>query len=131
MKLGEVRSAYEDLSAKASDIARQLGFAGIGLIWLFTSRSLSVVSVDQRLLKAALFIFLSLGFDLAQYLLGATTWFIYFRYKERENISHDAQFEAPDQINWPTWTLFYLKLSMMVTAYCGFIIPFLVSSVTA
>lgn len=35
MKLQDVRSTYYELSGKTSDLVRQLGFAGIALIWLF------------------------------------------------------------------------------------------------
>ena len=35
MKLRNYRQTYYDYSGKASDIARQLSFAGIAIIWIF------------------------------------------------------------------------------------------------
>jgi len=38
MKLAQARGHYEYFSGKASDISRQLGFAGIALIWVFKTQ---------------------------------------------------------------------------------------------
>lgn len=127
MKLENVRSAYETLSGKTSDIVRQLSLAGVGLIWVFKSGTGTSLSLDPSLLKAALFIFLSLIFDFLQYLLGTTIWFIYFRYKEKQGTKESTDFLASPKLNWPTWGLFFLKSAMMLVAYSFYIIPFLAS----
>ena len=127
MKLADTRAAYEALSRKASDIVRQLSLAGVGLIWLFKTETASASILDIHLLRAALFIFLALLFDFLQYLSGTTIWFLYFRRKEKEGTTQIAEFEAPASINWPTWTLFYLKATLMLIAYAAYIIPFLAS----
>ena len=127
MKLEDAREAYQALSGKASDIVRQISLAGVGLIWVFKSGTGTPLSLDPPLLKAALFIVLSLFFDFLQYLLGATIWFVYFRHKEKQHTKEQAEFEAPPQLNWPTWGLFYLKSAMMLIAYGCYIIPFLAS----
>jgi hypothetical protein len=126
MKLGEVQNAYEALSGKASDIIRQLSLAGIGLIWLFKTSLGTSEQLDPRLLRGTFFIFLALTFDLLQYLIGTATWHIYFRKKEREQTTEEEKFEAPEWINWPTWTLFWMKSTAMVIAYAIFILPFLI-----
>lgn len=125
MKLEDARSAYEALSGKTSEIVRQISLAGVGIIWSFKSVSGQSFLLDSPLLKAALFIALSLLFDFLQYVLGATTWFIYFRYKERRGTGANEDFTAPPQLNWPLWILFYLKSAMMLIAYGCYIIPFL------
>ena len=127
MRLEDARSAYETLSGKASDIVRQMSLAGVGVIWLFKSTAGTSISLERPLLKAALFIFLALLFDLLQYVFGTITWFVYFRHKERQGTEEDAEFLAPPQLNWPTWALFYLKTGMMLIAYVCYILPFLVS----
>ena|SRR5258708_739809 len=127
MKLGDTRAAYEALSGKASDIVRQLSLAGVGLIWLFKTETGSPAILDIHLLRAALFIFLALFFDFLQYLCGATIWFIYFRYKERQGTTEEMEFQAPASLNWMTWTLFYLKATSVLIAYVVYIIPFLAS----
>ena len=131
MQLSDARSAYEGLSGKASDIVRQLSLAGIAIIWLFRAGSDKAPVIDQSLLRAALFIFLALFFDLLQYLIGTAIWFLYFRYKEKHGASEKDEFLAPEKLTWPTWILFYLKSSMMLVAYGACIIPFLVKKFVA
>jgi hypothetical protein len=118
MKLEEARSAYEALSGKASEIARQLCLSGIALIWLFKHNDV----LDRTLLRAALFIFLTLITDLAQYLSGTTIWFFFFR---RQELMDKDQFIAPAGLNVPIWALFYLKMIWLLVAYLGYIFPFL------
>ncbi len=127
MKLADIRAAYESLSGKASDIVRQLSLAGVGVIWLFKSQTTSGSTLDIHLLRAALFIFLALFFDFLQYLSGTTIWFIYFRSKENQGTTETDEFQAPASFNWLTWTLFYLKATLMLIAYAAYIIPFLAS----
>jgi hypothetical protein len=131
MKLEDARAAYEGLSGKASDIVRQISLAGIGLIWIFKTGTGTLLSLDRPLLKAAFFIFLSLLFDFLQYVSGTTIWFVYFRHKEKQGTKEGTEFLAPPQLNWPTWSLFYLKSLMMLIAYSCYIIPFLASSFRA
>jgi hypothetical protein len=130
MKLEDTRAAYETFSGKASDIVRQISLAGIGLIWLFRSGTATDPLLDIRLLRAALFIFLALLFDFLQYLAGTVIWYCYFRHKEKNNTKLSDEVLAPTWLNWPTWTLFYVKSAMMVIAYAVFIIPFLLSKFT-
>src|ERR1700691_5269431 len=125
MTKADAKKAYEDLSAKASDIVRQLSFGGIALIWLFRLGTDKVFTLDQTMLNAALFIFLALFFDFLQYLCSTLIWFIYFRYKEKKNIPTAEDFKAPEQLNWPGWVFFGAKAVMILVAYLGFIIPFL------
>jgi hypothetical protein len=125
MKLEDTRAAYEALSAKASDIIRQLSLAGIAIIWLFKSGTSSSPLLDLGLLRAALFIFLALFFDFLQYLSGTTIWYAYFRYREKRGTTEKDEFLAPEQLNWPTWSLFFVKSALMLVAYAGYIIPFL------
>jgi len=45
--------------------------------------------------------------------------------KEKQGTSEKHEFHAPPQLNWPTWTLFYLKCAAMLVAYVAYILPFL------
>ena len=128
---GKVREVYEGLSGKASDILRQLCFAGIALIWLFKAGTNASLILNPQLLRAALFIFIALSLDLLQYLIGTAMWHFFFRWKERANTSPDEVFEAPIWMNWPTWTLFWLKAASMAIAFGVFILPFLFAKFVA
>jgi len=121
---GEVKETYEALSGIASGIVRQLSLAGIALIWLFKTGAPSAPVLEPQLLRAAFFIFIALSFDLLQYLVGTFIWHRYFLLKERERTPPDKTFDAPNWLNWPAWTLFWLKSLSMVVAY-SLILPFL------
>jgi hypothetical protein len=131
LRLEDVRTAYQDLSAKASDIIRQLSLAAIALIWLFRVGTSPTPMLSTQLLRAAFFVFLALFFDLLQYLIGTATWHIYFRAKERAGAGPDEEFKAPAWINWPTWILFWLKALAMLIAYIGYVLPFLINKFVA
>jgi len=126
MKTGDAKAAYEALSAKASDIVRQLSLAGIGLVWLFRIGNDKTPALDQALLRAALWITVALLCDFLQYLIGSITWFLYFRRKEKQQIPNTEEFQAPEQLNWPTWFLFCLKAVLTIVAYAVYIIPYLI-----
>jgi hypothetical protein len=125
MQLSDLRSAYEGLSGKASEIVRQLSLAGIGLVWLFRNGSDKAPLINEELLRASLFIVLALFFDFLQYLAGTIIWFLFFRYKEKHGTSEADEFLAPPALTWPTWVLFFLKSAMMLMAYSIYLIPFL------
>lgn len=125
MKLSDAKQAYEELSGKASDLVRQLGFAGIALIWLFRSGDDKSPLLEAPLLHAAFFVFLALSFDFLQYLTGATTWYLYFRHKEKQNTGPEDEFQAPVRINWPTWAMFGAKCVCVLVSYGAYLVPFL------
>jgi hypothetical protein len=131
MKLLDARTAYEDLSAKASDIVRQLSLAAIGLIWLFKSGTPAAPGLDLLLLRAALFVFIALFLDFLHYVTGTTVWFLFFRREERSGKTLDDEVLAPEKLPLVTWTLFYLKAASMTTAYMVFIFPFLIQKFVA
>ena len=125
MNLREAKSAYEELSAKASDVIRQLSLAGIALIWIFRTNADQTPTLHQDLLRGALFITVALACDLLQYLIGTLIWFRYFRYREKRGTPEEEDFAAPTMLNWPGWFLFTVKSVMMILAYGLYLIPFL------
>ncbi|HKQ07931.1 MAG TPA: hypothetical protein VJ464_22585 [Blastocatellia bacterium] len=124
MKLEDSRENYYFFTGKVSDIVRQLGLAGIGLVWVFKIDVGGRPVVPPDLATAAKWIVIGLGFDLLQYVYGALAWGIYNRYKEKSDIDVDTEFTAPPQINWPTNTFFWLKVGAILTAYV-YILKFL------
>jgi hypothetical protein len=103
---------------------RQLGFAGIALVWVFKTDVGGRQTVPPELLPAALLIVIGLTLDLLHYIAGSLVWGIYHRIKERAPTKETTEFLAPRQINWPALVLFWSKTAVMVTAY-GFIVWFL------
>jgi hypothetical protein len=117
MKLKDTRENYYYFSQKTSEIVRQLGFAGIALIWIFRTGGDGKQTIPSELIPPIGLIVIGLTFDLLQYIAGALSWGIYNRYKEKIGTNENREFLAPRQINWPTIFFFWAKTIAMVTAY--------------
>jgi hypothetical protein len=117
MKLADARSAYDYFSGKASDIVRQLGFAGIAIIWVFKEEVGGEIQIPQLLLWAGLLIILTLAFDLVHYAAGTLVWGAFHRSKERAGVSEEVEFAAPAAINWPGLVFFWSKILCIALAY--------------
>lgn len=126
MTLADLKANYEARSLKAGDIVRQLDLAGIAIIWVFKVSVAASLAIEPKLLLAAILIFASLSFDLAQYLLGTLMLFSYFRYKERMGTTEEQNFDLPAWLPLPMWICFWLKSGLVLAAYLGFIMPFLI-----
>ncbi len=118
MNLKEYRKTYYELSGKASDIARQLAFAGIALIWVFKTQNADGAYVLGRelLVSGALIIF-ALACDLLQYVAGTLIWGWYARYKEKQGVKPTALLRAPRYFTWPALGFFWAKIVLVVAAY--------------
>lgn len=125
MTLGDIRDAYQDLSSKASEIARQLSLAGVALVWLFKSGQPDSPKLAVPLVRAALFFFLALVLDFIQYLSGTAIWHAYFSHMEKKSVKLEDEVSAPVRLSWPTWITFYAKSLTVVFAYGWYVIPFL------
>lgn len=66
MKLKDARDNYYFYSGKASDIARQLSFAGLGVVWIFKIDSASGPVVPSRFVLPTLLILVALSCDFLQ-----------------------------------------------------------------
>jgi len=108
----------KDHSAQASSIARQLGFAGIAIIWVLRSpNDGGPFHLSNNLSWAALFIIICLSFDFFQYVSASILWHLFFRKKERAGVSENDKFLAPACINYPAYFFFYTKLTAITAGY--------------
>lgn len=126
MRLSDVRQTYYDHSGKASEIVRQLGFAGIALVWLFKTGADGRWLVPRDLLPAAVCIAIGLSLDLLHYFVGAVVWGVYGRYRERCGTSEDEEFLVHPKLNWPANVFYFGKITFILVAYIVFIIPFFI-----
>jgi hypothetical protein len=117
MKLKDARAEYNAYSGKASDVARQLAFAAIAVVWIFKTDQAGTPKVPRELIWPASFAIGCLAADVLQYLYGSAAWGYFHRWKEKQKIGEEAEFLAPREINWPTIILFWLKLSLIVVTY--------------
>ncbi len=126
MKLSDYRETYYEFSGKASDVARQLAFAGIAIIWLFKVQQGDVPKIPNELVLPAITLSFTLAFDLFQYIAGTIVWGIFQWSKERqlEDLSQDPEIESSAKLKWPQFVFFILKLISLVLSYF-FIIRYL------
>src|SRR5271155_4941857 len=125
MQLGDIRAAYEGLSAKASEIVRQLSLAGVAVVWLFKAGGADSPQLALPLVRAALFFFLALVLDFLQYLSGTMIWHIYFDRRQNQGMKLEEEVSPSARLNWPTWIIFYAKSFVVLFAYSWYVIPYL------
>jgi hypothetical protein len=107
--------AYQRSSKQVSELVRQLALAGIAIIWLFkVTDSAGQSRIAKELVSATLVIAAALCFDFLQYAYATAAWGIFSRMYEKRDEVPD---KAPRWINWPTNTLFVLKVAAIATAY--------------
>lgn len=117
MKLSEIRTAYEELSGKLSDINRQLCFAGFAIIWIF-NKSIGDFSVPKELYLPAFFLCLSLSIDLLQYIVSSLSWYFFYLYnRKKDRPDDDVEINEPEGLNVAPWILFIVKIALLVIGY--------------
>jgi hypothetical protein len=117
MRRQDVRDAYYEFSGKLSDIARQLSFAAIALIWLFRVDVKGKATLPTQLRAAAVLVITALAFDFLQYCYQTVAWGILNRLKESRGVGPDVEFHAPVWINVPALVLFSAKLVGVAVSY--------------
>ena len=117
MKLQDAREHYYFFSGKTSEIIRQLGFAGIAVIWIFKHEVQGTPKIPEALLLPLGLIIFGLACDLLHYAIATSIWGIYQRNKEKSGTDEHTSFKAPRQFNWPAIVFFILKVISIVVAY--------------
>jgi hypothetical protein len=116
MKKSDIRQSFYAFSGKVSDIVRQLGLAGIAIIWIFKIDEKGGASHLPHELYTPLYILcICLLFDLFQYLYGTIAWEIVLR--KHNNTKDDHDINVSQKINYPTWICFGLKIVSLLIAY--------------
>jgi len=123
LKLDKYRDEYLFASSKASDVARQLAFAGIAIIWIFKIGEVNKsFEIPLPLVWAALFLCVTLGADLLQYAIASATWGLFFIFKEKEYNKQGIDPYSVDlshsrNLRRPIYVLFWLKLVTVIIGY--------------
>ena len=126
LELKDAREAYYDFTSRLSAVVRQLGFAGIALIWIFKSGSQpKEFSIPSDLHIPAILLVVGLASDLLHYVAASLSWGLYQWRKEKsfqESAAPlDTRFDAPRQLNWGGNTFLTIKVLAIGTAY-GFLL---------
>lgn len=125
MKLKTARESYDYYSETASEVARNLAFAGIAVVWLFTVVTDGNLMLSGKLLFGIFFFVLSLALDLLHYAISALIWGAYARMHEHEGSGdskivrpNDADIpDPPNFVNWPALAFFWLKIISVAVGY--------------
>ena len=118
MTLSDYLASYYELSGKASDVARQLAFAGIAIIWVFHQGSGGTVAMPIALIGPAALFIGGLACDLLQYVSGTLIWGAFHRIQEqRLGAGSKKPLTAPVYFNWPGLLFFWSKLALILIAY--------------
>lgn len=118
MNLDKVHEEYGLATAKASEVARQLAFAGIAVVWLFSGASAEPgesLTIKGTLLWAGLFLVLCLAFDFLHAAYRAASWGIWARRRELQHRYEDE--DAPGWMHYPSIGFFWGKLVLIGAAY--------------
>lgn len=117
MKTEDVRGFYEYSSGKVSELVRQLGFAGIAVIWLFKVDAHGSPKISADLVLPLTLIVGALALDFLQYAVASVVWASFNRLKEYQAVGADEEFLAPRWINWPALFCFWVKTALLAVAY--------------
>lgn len=117
MKLATAREAYYTFTGKASDLVRQLAFAGIAVVWLYRAARGDVGTIPPNLRAPLILCVLALLFDLLQYVSSALAWGAYARSQETRGVDEETEFDAPAWLNWPGNTFYAAKVLTLAAAY--------------
>lgn len=124
MKISDYRADYYFFTGKASEIVRQLSLAGIAVVWIFKSTDGTSFRLSTDLLIPSIAFLVSLGFDLAQYVVAATIWKKHYRSLEEQEIPAGTDREEHDfgphdeKQERPIAVLFWIKIAIASTAWC-------------
>lgn len=134
MKLDDIKAEYHFYTGKVSDLARQLAFAGIAVIWIFKVDEKGAPKIPHPMLAPTAALVLSLLFDFLQYTFGAIAYHIRFetaeRRKKKYKLPADQEFKVSRRLVLrPMDVLFYLKAICVVIAYV-LLAKFLIRQVT-
>lgn len=117
MELKEYKNKGQEMTAKTSDICRQLGFAGIGIIWILKSSKIYLDITHTVLITPLILITLALFIDFLHYFIGGYIWLRFYREKEKEGLPNDSDIKSKPWRSNLIYLLYYSKIALMFIAY--------------
>jgi hypothetical protein len=117
MELKEYKNKAHEYTAKSSEIARQINFAGIGIIWIIRTSNETLELSNSIILIPLILISISLLFDFCQYFLGGIIWIDFYRKKEKEGVPKDSDVLSENWRNKILYAFYYFKFFFMIVAY--------------
>lgn len=128
MILEDYRETFYTFTGKASDLNRQLAFAGIAIIWLFKKDNLAGLSIPRELLWPGVLIVASLALDMLHYVVASVVWRHFYRTQEKLGADEKADLTHDVYLEWPIYLLFSLKIIAVLAAYV-FLVAYFVRAI--
>ena len=114
-KLSEIDQAKNDSTGKASDVGRQLGFAGIATVWLLGGQVPqafgNILLIALTLLSAALLV------DFLQYVYCSYVWRRFYNEHFNKHNSDDVCVDIPDKLSDGIYRFFWAKIILLIIGY--------------
>lgn len=115
-KLSEIEKAKNDATGKASDVGRQLAFAGIATIWLLRNEH-GAKPFDSTLSVALLLLGVALLVDFLQYVYCSWVWRGFYNKHYDEHNCDDALVDIPEGLSGSTYFFFWTKIGVLLIGY--------------
>ena len=112
-----------ELTAKASEITRNLSLAAIAIIWIFKNPEHSQKLLDSTLVVPLKWVVISLIIDLSQYIFMSMSVKIFHRVNERRLLKAKITKTQSENLLYPTflenltWLFFIAKIATMLVGY--------------
>ena len=119
MRLKDILKDVHEYSGKASDITRQLAFAGMAGIWIFKPPvpDGGQISIPTSLVIAGTMFISSLAIDLSQYVLAVILWKGFHRKKELSGLGSEEEVKLPAGYSSMLYRFFYLKIFASIAGF--------------
>ena len=92
MNLKELWEVYDYHTKTLSTISRQLGFAGLAIVWIFKTENSGNYEVPAALVWPTILLVMNLAADFLHYLIASEIWKFYARRKENAGIPQTEEF---------------------------------------
>lgn len=106
--LKDVDETKNAVTGRASDVFRQLAFAGFAVVWIMRDTQAAIVPLEFA--PAVAMFALGLSLDALQYGVGSLMWVVFYNRQYELNKDDSAKVDIPGPMNWPSYTFFWLKM---------------------
>lgn len=115
-KLSEVDRTKNDATGRASDVGRQLAYAGIATVWLLRDDA-AARPLSNILLFALVFLSTALIVDLMQYVHCSRIWKNFYNEQFDIHGSDEALVDIPKSLTEPMYKFFWTKIWLLGFGY--------------
>jgi hypothetical protein len=126
VKFAAIDKHFLQVTGKASEVVRQLAYAGFAVIWVFSATGPANTGgerflVPVQLIPAAILFGVALLVDALQYMIQAVRWTVLHSAADKATKTVDDEYPVPDDIDiWPQ-RLFFTKGAVVVVGYVAYV----------